>query len=210
MLSPIYAYFDKAVLAIVLISYDLGIYTTAYSAASLINILSNVYATKIFSDVAAGTRINIINDYLRQNTILMAMGALFLILIFPVLIPLVFGNDFEAAIAPSQFLIILCTIQGFSYIIERIILAKGYPYIGVKARGITMGLFAISMITLKFAGFINLSIIIFIISAIQIGYLLYILNRLESIIDSKITIIPKYNDLKSLYYTFKISMTKYK
>lgn len=198
--EPIYAYFDKAIIALVLLSYDLGIYTTAYSAASLVGILSNVYGTKIFSDMAGGESPDLVNTALRNNLILTTFCAILLGSALPFLIPIVFGQDFSPAIIPSMMLIFTCIIQGQSYIIERSLLALGYPYAGVKAKAINMGLFAILAFSFKFMGTINIYILIAIMTFCQSFYLWYMLILLKSLCHIKLNIWPKKQDFINLIH----------
>lgn len=197
--EPIYAYFDKAVLALVLVSYDLGIYTTAYSAASLVNILSNVYGTKLFSDIAGGTSPSHINTMLRQNFILMSIFSVFLILVFPFLIPFVFGSDFSPAIIPAILLILTCILQGQSYVVERSILAFGFPFAGAKAKGLNMLLLAILAIGCKSIEIININILILIVTLCQMVYFIYILFQMKQLCKINLEISPRKSDFITLY-----------
>lgn len=198
--EPIYAYFDKAIIALVLLSYDLGIYTTAYSAASIINILSNVYGTKIFSDMASGSALSTINMALRHNFVLMGISGVCLGIAMPFLIPFVFGQDFAPAIIPGILLLITCIIQGQSYVIERSVLAIGFPYAGAKAKAVTMILLAVLAFSFKLCGFINIYVMVGIISICQMSYLLYMLVQVRLLCNLKLELLPTKNDIRYLIH----------
>lgn len=197
--EPIYTYFDKAVLALVLANYDLGIYTTAYSAASLINILSNVYGTKLFSDIAGGTSPSRINAMLRQNFILMSIFSLFLILAIPFLIPFIFGPDFSPAIIPAILLLLTCILQGQSYVVERSILAFGFPFAGAKAKGLSMLLLALLAIGCKCIEILDIYILILIVTVCQMIYFIYILFQMKQLCKINLEITLRKSDFENLY-----------
>ena len=196
--EPIYAYFDKAIMALVLLSYDLGIYTTAYSAASIINILSNVYGTKLFSDMASGSAVSAINTALRHNLILMGLAGICLGVMMPFLIPLVFGLEFSPAIIPGVLLIMTCIMQGQSYIIERSILAIGFPYAGAKAKAVNMIILTVLAFTFKLCGFINIYIMVAIMTICQMIYLIYMFVQVKSLCNLKLELLPRRSDFRHL------------
>lgn len=199
--EPIYAYYDKAIMASVLLSFDLGIYTTAYSAASIINIIPNVYGIKLFSDVASLHNPEHISSAIRQNIILMSLCCIAFAPLLPILIPLVFGNEFSSAILPSILLLITCTIQGLSFVIERGVLALGYPYMGIKAKGIAMILMCVLALFFKIFGVINIYSMILIVTICQILYYIYMMRQLKSI-SSNICLIPRIVDFKIMKNRF--------
>lgn len=197
--EPIYTYFDKAILALVLFSYDLGIYTTAYSAASLIAIFSNVYGTKVFSDLAGGSSAAAINVMLRQNLILMGIAAVGLVFIIPLMVPIVFGYDFSPAILPAIILLATCILQGQSYIVERGILALGFPYAGAKAKGISMITLTALAFTCKWLGFINIYVMVAIITICQGCYFAYMLLQYRKLCHIHLDIIPNKTDFNIIF-----------
>lgn len=197
--EPIYTHFDKAILALVLLPYDLGIYTTAYSAASLIAIFSNVYGTKIFSDLAGGSSANAINVMLRQNLILMGIAAVGLIFIIPLMVPIVFGYDFSPAILPAILLLTTCILQGQSYIVERGILALGFPYAGAKAKGISMITLTLLAFLCKWFGIINIYIMVLIITICQGCYFVYMLLQYRKLCHIHLDIIPSKTDFNLIF-----------
>lgn len=192
--EPVYAYYDKAIVALVLSSYDLGIYTVAYSAAALISILPNVYSTKIFSDVAGGDSIQKALSSVRQNSILMLVAGLGLAFLMPYLVPIFVGPAFNEAIIPAIVLLIVCCLKGQSLILERTILAKGFPFVGISAKAITMIVFALLAFVLKALHFESLLSLVIISIITQVVYLVYLVLRMHSLFHIKIDLIPKGED----------------
>lgn len=201
--EPIYAYYDKIIVALVLSTYDLGLYTTAYTAAAMISILSNVYATKIFSDIASGDKIENTICSIRQNIVLMLLGTLCMFIVLPIAIPLVFGNDFKPAVIPSFILLITCCLQGQSTIIERSILAKGFPWVGVLAKVITMFSFALLSYILYSINCINIYMVVTITIVTQSIYLLYITYQMRKIFKTNLSIMPTLEDVVKIMAIIK-------
>ncbi|MFT4224754.1 oligosaccharide flippase family protein [Dysgonomonas sp.] len=197
--EPIYIYYDKVIVALVLSTYDLGIYTTAYTAAAMVSILSTVYATKIFSDIASGGGIEQTIYSIRQNIILTFLSALIIICILPITIPMVFGEDFTPAVLPASILLITCCLQGQSMIIERSILAKGYPFIGIFAKIIAMISFALLSFIFYYLNHINIYTIVLISIITQFIYLLYMTYQMRKIFRTNLSIIPSWKDVKKLF-----------
>lgn len=201
--EPIYAYYDKAIVALVLSSYDLGIYTVAYSAAAMINILPNVFSTKLFSDIAGGNSISTVQQSMRVNAILMFGCAVFLTVLFPFIVPFLLGEEFNTAIMPAIFLLLTCALQGQSMILERTFLAKGYPFVGIKAKVITICLFAILSVVSSLFDVASLYVIILICTLSQTVYLTYLYMMFRRLFNQKIEIIPTSSDFKSLLKIIK-------
>ena len=123
-----YVYYDKVIVALLLSNYALGLYTVSYSTASILFVVASPFATKLFADsIANSTSNNNSIKILHTYTKLSLLCSLLLALVIPFAIPLIFGDGFRESIYPSYILIILCYIQGRSIILEKFILAKGYP-----------------------------------------------------------------------------------
>ena len=201
--EPIYAYYDKAIVALVLTSYDLGIYTVAYSTAALILILPNVYSTKIFSDVAGGDSIQSALTSVRQSFILMIVAGVFFAFIMPFLLPFVVGAQFNEAVLPAITLLLVCCAKGLSIILERAILAKGYPFVGIVAKIITMVLFGLLSGILKILKLESLMSLVLISIITQTVYLIYLIIKMRVLFHVKVSILPRRADLKAVVANIK-------
>lgn len=173
--EPLYAYYDKAIIAFVLSAYDLGLYTIAYSAAAMINVISATFATQLFSDVARGS-CDHLHRYIRVNLITMVLMSMLMCVVLPFAIPLVFGADFRPAVPISLLLLIVCILQGQSSIIERAILARGFPYVGIQAKMLTMGVYLIGAFVfygLGISSLYSLSMLLILVQAVYLAYMQY-------------------------------------
>jgi O-antigen/teichoic acid export membrane protein len=192
--EPLYAYYDKVVVAFVLSAYDLGLYTIAYAAAGTISVLSSTFSIKLFSDVARGRTEKLFN-YIRLNLFAMFFSSILMCVCLPILIPLVFGQSFAPSIVPSLLLLPVCVLQGQSMIIEKSILAKGYPYIGIKAKAISIGSFFMGSIVLKLLELSSLISISLLLIVVQLVYLEYLCIKMKPILGDD-RIVPDMKDIK--------------
>lgn len=194
--EPIYTYFDKTIIALFFSAYDLGIYTIAASSASLSSFVSNSFAIKIFSDVARGQSKDIYST-LRLSLLLMVSVSFVMLFLLPFAIPLVFGSAFRPSIIPSLLLLPVCVMQGQSCIMERAILAKGFPFVGVKAKVISMITFAVIAVCLFLIDVIQLNIVIGSLLLVQLIYLCYLKKKFNNIFYSS-SLLPKKEDYLTL------------
>lgn len=195
--EPLYLYFDKALLAITLSAFDLGIYTIAISSAGLISLFSNTFSIKLFSDVANRQMKNIAK-YIRINILLMFFSAVILSLLFPIIIPLIYGKAYTAAIFPAIIGLITCIVQGQSYILERSVLAAGKPFLGIGAKIIGILVFATSLIAFKYLWHINVNMASICSVMTSIFYFVYINWKSKSVLKIDESIFPRMDDIKSI------------
>lgn len=202
--EPLYLYFDKIIIAITLCSYDLGLYTIAYSSAGMINIVSSTISIKLFSDIARGDTKQIFH-YARINLLTMILISILMCGLLPILIPIVFGAKFAPAVFISLLLLPVCILQGESLIIEKSILAKGMPFVGIQAKILTMSIFAVFSFLLYVFNISSLITISLLLIIIQYIYFVYLRHRMKYIFgDSRI--IPNIDDIKN----FSKRVFKYK
>lgn len=203
--EPLYAYYDKAIIVFILSSYDLGLYTIAYSAAALINVISSTFSIQLFSDVARGDTKQLFS-YIRINLITMFLISLCMCALLPFMIPLVFGKEFEPSVLIAVLLLPVCILQGQSSVIERSILAKGFPFVGVQAKAITICLFACCAFLFKILGISSLITLALLLMFVQSIYLAYMYNRMKRIFGN-CQIIPNTHDI-TLYIQEIINLLK--
>lgn len=200
--EPIYLYFDKAIMAFVLSAYDLGIYTIAISSAGLINLFSNTISIKLFSDIANKDNSGLL-QYTKYNMLLMSISAILMVVILPIVIPLLYGSQYNASIIPSIIALGICIMQGQSYILERSILATGRPYVGVHAKIIGMIILCVIMTTLHafgIASVLNATLAAFTTS---VAYYLYISQRAKTIFRIKESLLPNISNIQDIINRFK-------
>lgn len=199
--EPLYAYYDKAIIAFILSTYDLGIYTIAYSAASLVNIVSSTFAIQLFSDVARSNTQKMYY-YIRINLIIMLIVSFCMSVCLPFAIPIIFGNAFCPSVSIAILLLPVCILQGQSTIIEKIILAKGFPYVGVQAKIITVCFFSVGAFALKYLGISSLLSLAILLIFSQFLYLCYMYCRLQRIFH-KCRVLPNIEDYNYLKIKIK-------
>ena len=195
--EPLYAYYDKAIVAFILSSYDLGLYTIAYSAAGLINIVSSTFSIQLFSNVARGETRNLF-AYMRINFITMFLISLCMCVLFPFIIPFVFGNEFKPSVIIAILLLPVCILQGQSFVIERAILAKGLPFVGVQAKTLTIVFFAGGAFLFKFLGISSLVTFAILLLCVQSIYLAYMHHRMKQVF-ADCRIFPNIKDIIILF-----------
>lgn len=200
--EPVYLYFDKAMLAITLSAYDLGIYTIAVSSAGLINLCSNTFSIKLFSDVANKHTSNIAK-YIRINILLMSTLALVLCCILPFLIPMFYGREYSSSIIPAMIALATCIVQGQSFILERSVLAAGEPYVGVLAKVIGMIVFATALFCFKYLWMIN--VIIASVSAFvtSIFYFMFMNVKSKKVLNINNSLLPRREDFRDIFRSIK-------
>ena len=178
--EPLYAYYDKAIIAFILSSYDLGLYTIAYSSAAVINVVSSTFSIQLFSNVARGAMNNLF-AYVRFNFIIMFLISLCMCVLFPFVIPFVFGEDFKPSVIIAILLLPVCIMQGQSAVIERVILARGLPYVGVQAKIITICFFALIAFLFNILGVSSLTTLAILLLFVQSIYLAYMYCKMKHI-----------------------------
>lgn len=192
--EPLYLYYDKVIIAFLLSPYDLGLYTIAYSAAGIINITSSTFSIKLFSDIARGDKKQLFR-YVRINLLTMIMLSVLMCIILPVFIPVVFGQDFAPSVLVSLLLLPVCILQGESMIIEKSILAKGLPYIGIQAKILAMSTFIVCAIVFYVLGISSLISLALLLIFVQFVYLIYLCHRMKHIFGDN-RIVPNFEDIK--------------
>lgn len=196
--EPIYLYYDKAVLAAVLSPTAFGLYTIASSSASLINIFSNTFSIKLFSDIAKNDKSNLVRT-LKANIILMIFAAMVLGLLLPVLIPLFYGNAYMESILPALILLITCIVQGQSFILERSILADGKAFVGITAKIIGVVAFGGIMLLLYKLNYASLSLTAAASVTTSLLYFIYIFHKAKTIFNITGSVLPTVKDISDLF-----------
>lgn len=200
--EPIYLYFDKALLAIFLGAYDLGLYTIAISSGGLINLFSNTFSIKLFSDIANNQTSNVA-QYIRYNLILMGISAIVLSILFPIIIPLIYGKAYSPSVIPAIIALLICIVQGQTYILERSILATGRPFVGVIAKAISMGALAAVLLILYFFGQASVLTACIAYLFTSLIYYTYIRLKATKILKLSGSLIPQKRDIQLLVSLIK-------
>ena len=151
IISMLYTQMDKALLIWLLPSRQIGWYMAAYAAATSINVLNSSIGIVQFSastQATTGQGFPAIATALRQGGILTIIGAICLTALLPVLLPVVYGDEFLPAIKIAYTLLPGLLLAGFGNIMHEALRGQGKPVSAVisKLFGLaTMAVIGISL-----------------------------------------------------------------
>ncbi len=147
VLTILYQQIDKMLLVWLLPTREIGCYTVALSAGTVLNSLNQALGTVTFSNATRrphGTGFPALAQILRRGTILSAMGAVALGAALPFLLPLVYGHEFVGAVTLALLLLPGVTLASLGGIVNQDLRGQGKPIAGVAAR--VLGLLVIACI----------------------------------------------------------------
>ncbi len=165
LLTILHQQFDKALLVWLLSAREIGFYTIALSAGSLLNGLNQALGTVTFTDAAQrvpGTGFPALARILRRGAILSLFGGVALGFCLPFLLPLVYGASFSQAVPVALWLLPGVVIAGLGDIVNQDMRGQGKPIAGVASK--ILGLVAIGTVGTALAGRMGAS-------GIAVGYL---------------------------------------
>lgn len=148
VLIPVTQWADRALLLYLLGTTQLGFYTVALTAATVVNSLAGAAGTVSFGmstqteDRAGFERIARMFRFTAWIWLLAGFGVAVAI---PIMLPLLYGADFRPAIWPAIVLIPAAAFSGQASILEEAMRAQGRAFIGLEARAV--GLIAMLVLT---------------------------------------------------------------
>jgi O-antigen/teichoic acid export membrane protein len=137
LLNPLAASADKALLLYLLGTAQLGFYTVALTAASVVNSLAGAAGTVSFGmsaqvkDREGFDRVARMFRFTAWTWLLAGLGVA---VIIPIVLPLLYGAVFRPAIWPAILLIPAAALTGQASILEESMRAQGRAFIGLEAR----------------------------------------------------------------------------
>ncbi|HTG29115.1 MAG TPA: oligosaccharide flippase family protein [Methylomirabilota bacterium] len=137
LLNPLAASADKALLLYLLGTAQLGFYTVALTAASVVNSLAGAAGTVSFGmsaqvkDREGFDRIARMFRFTAWTWLLAGLGVA---VIIPIVLPLLYGAVFRPAIWPAILLIPAAALTGQASILEESMRAQGRAFVGLEAR----------------------------------------------------------------------------
>lgn len=205
LVMPLYQYLDKAILLWLLGVTSLGLYSVAFSSAGAIGTISAAIATVGFTKVAQDRKnVEHVVESFRMNTIVFLMIAVFYGLCLFILIPIVYGEEFVAAIWPAIILILAVFFQGQGNILEQALRGDGKPFKGVIARIISLVLMAmLGYLLSKSYGLIG---ICWAFVVAQFVFMIFLIRMFKINFDVENYLIPDLNDMRKLQSTVKIKL----
>ncbi|HET9367366.1 MAG TPA: oligosaccharide flippase family protein [Candidatus Udaeobacter sp.] len=137
LLTPITQTADKALLLYLLGTTQLGFYTVALTAASIVNSLAGAAGTVSFgmsTQVKDREGFDRIARMFRFTAWTWLLAGLAVAVIIPIMLPLLYGLAFRPAIWPAILLIPAAAFTGQASILEESMRAQGRAFIGLEAR----------------------------------------------------------------------------
>jgi O-antigen/teichoic acid export membrane protein len=137
LLNPLAASADKALLLYLLGTAQLGFYTVALTAASVVNSLAGAAGTVSFGmsaqvkDREGFDRVARMFRFTAWTWLLAGLGVA---VIIPIVLPLLYGAVFRPAIWPAILLIPAAALTGQASILEESMRAQGRAFVGLEAR----------------------------------------------------------------------------
>jgi O-antigen/teichoic acid export membrane protein len=137
LLNPLAASADKALLFYLLGTAQLGFYTVALTAASVVNSLAGAAGTVSFGmsaqakDREGFDRVARMFRFTAWTWLLAGVGVA---VIIPIVLPLLYGAVFRPAIWPAILLIPAAALTGQASILEESMRAQGRAFVGLEAR----------------------------------------------------------------------------
>lgn len=134
---PLYQQADKAILLWLMNVENLGIYVVALSASAAIGSITNSTGIVTFTTAAQAERgegFERIAKTFRISALLWLIFGGILALAMPLLLPLVYGSEFESAVTPARFLIIGSAFGGLADLLDQNMRGQGRAFVGLGGR----------------------------------------------------------------------------
>ncbi|WP_410513690.1 oligosaccharide flippase family protein [Paenibacillus sp. BR2-3] len=123
-------YIDQIIIAGLLRPADLGLYAVAVSLSRMVNFFSTSITVVLFpkaSELSKEDAIALTFKAFRISTTFTLLGSLLLMLVAPLVIPLLYGKDFNTALTVFRLLLLEVTISGGTLILAQAFMALGKP-----------------------------------------------------------------------------------
>jgi len=123
-------YIDQIVIAGLLRPADLGLYVVAVSLSRMVTFFSSSITVVLFpkaSELSKEDAISLTFKAFRISTTFTLLGSLALMFVAPLVIPLLYGKDFNTALTVFRLLLLEVTISGGTIILAQVFMALGKP-----------------------------------------------------------------------------------
>lgn len=123
-------YIDQIVIAGLLRPADLGLYVVAVSLSRMVTFFSSSITVVLFpkaSELSKEEAISLTFKAFRISTTFTLLGSLILMVVAPLVIPLLYGKDFNTALTVFRLLLLEVTISGGTMILAQVFMALGKP-----------------------------------------------------------------------------------
>ncbi|WP_151733162.1 lipopolysaccharide biosynthesis protein [Paenibacillus tengchongensis] len=143
LLGQFTTYIDQILIAALLRPADLGLYAVAVSLSRMVNFFSNSVKVVLFpkaSELSKEECIALTFRAFRISTTVTLLGSLLLMLIAPLIIPLLYGKEFNTALTVFRLLLLEVTISGGTLILAQMFMALGKPKFVSILQGVGLAL----------------------------------------------------------------------
>lgn len=155
---------DKVVVMTMLSTTEIGLYTVAFTVASIgmglvVQSITIVMVPAISSQATTEMQNAVIAKYVRVSMLLSVSMNLVLFFLIPILLPLFFGEKFSPAVVVSQLLIVATTLKGLSTTAERAVRTTMRIAPGIASQITTVIVFAsLSFLMIPLYGLIGVGL----------------------------------------------------
>ncbi|SEU00283.1 lipopolysaccharide biosynthesis protein [Paenibacillus sp. NFR01] len=123
-------YIDQIIIAGLLRPADLGLYAVAVSLSRMVNFFSTSITVVLFpkaSELTKDEAVSLTFKAFRISTTCTLLASLLLMLAAPLVIPLLYGKEFNTALHVFRLLLLEVTISGGTMILAQVFMALGKP-----------------------------------------------------------------------------------
>jgi len=135
--NPLYYHIDKVVLLWLLGSRNLGLYVVALSASGIIDSVTSASGKVIFTITAQTEKshnFEPVAKIFRISALLWIFFGMILIVILPIVLPVVYGADFQKAVNPARLLVIGMAFSGLANLLVQALQGQGRAFAGLEGR----------------------------------------------------------------------------
>jgi antigen flippase len=134
---PLYLQADKAVLLWLLGTKDLGLYMVALSASAAMGSVTSaagIVSFTVATQAGQGQGFETLARTFRISALLWLVGGGILAIAMPLLLPLVYGEEFAPAVNPARLLIIGSAFAGLADLLDQTLRGQGRAVISLEGR----------------------------------------------------------------------------
>lgn len=133
----LYLQADKAILLWLLGAKELGLYVVALSASAAIGSITHAAGTVSFTraaQVRLGDGFHEVTRAFRMSALLCTICGIPLATAMPLLLPLVYGMEFRAAVGAANILILGSAFGGLANLLDQTMRGQGRAFVGLEGR----------------------------------------------------------------------------
>lgn len=212
VIDHIYFYADQILLFTLLAPVDLGLYVVGSSAAALSGIFSDSNGIITFTNAAQNrdeSEWKFLSNVIRKSVLIWISFSVVLIFTIPVLLPLIYGNEFGQSVPIALILLVGYGFLGIAKLIDQSFRGKGKPFYGMYGRILSLVVFAVTGYI--FAKIYGKQGIAFTFIIVQFIYLCFLIIQIKTNASdfALSSLIPHKNDLMEIIALSKSSILSF-